>query len=777
MGMAPYGKCGSYGSGSSGGGGMLLGSGSPATWSIPSVHPNVIASPALSAFRCAGLWALDSGLRGTPWPIQICIDSHGMQHMLRAVQTNCTLIHISLYPLLSIRRAHLPCFQPSSHLDKTGAPGHPPVPTRSLIRSVSAAASATASGNASYMSVGPDGPHPLSASGGSSAGPSAFAMHQHQHWRSSGTGGASGCLSPDGSAHGGSSWRISDARGQGLGEHPGEEEDSGDEWGDFSGSMTRQWRSACRSTPGSMNRRASHGMPLPGEGDGVQGQSSAQGQGTQPGAMHSCFSAAPTFGGMQPSPPHSPHARSGPVRLSAAQFWEDAGAEGRRGAGGGGGPSRLSQPIPVPWSHQPLSGRASYNSANGGACSGVGSTAGSGGGGPAAATAAAACGKPPLPPRSAFSDRAAAVAALGPYSRLSVVAEDPIAMQVGPVAPAPSPRGSMDMQAMGIGGAAAGSTGGGYGYGYAYGGYGSAGGEGGHSHYGGVLLPQYSGGGTVPFGGGSAGSTAAYGNSGTIDCGTGSGSGATGNALVSPSGVSGVVSPHALLSPRVGVSGTSVWYPGPAGGPRMTDGYDHDDDRGDGEGGDDDDSGYVPLDETGPGLCLERAASGLDGALLYDSAMPPAGSAAAPPPPYYRGSSFTSAVAPLLSAPLPALPPAPPPAPPANTAVGSAADTATDIAGDILRMLTAVDAGNANAAYDPRTLLGESMYADSPNREAHTLVRNDSQRLRHLPSSSALAEMAAQDLAKAQEEAERVRQELQVRGIGVGVGVRMHGSA
>ncbi|KXZ43934.1 hypothetical protein GPECTOR_77g30 [Gonium pectorale] len=422
-----------------------------------------------------------------------------------------------------------------------------------------------------------------------------------------------------------------------------------DEWGDFSAPAGRQhlhWRSMSRSTPGSarpLNQQGGAG--------GADGPGGAAAGGSGPGA---CASAAASLGGYGPA--------TGEGLVSPA----------------GGAPS---QPIPVPWS-----GAAARGGGGGSAFATAAAPAATA----ASAPAPAASGRPPLPPRYASFDRAA-----GPScSRLSVVAEDPPAVLMGPTAPAPSPRGSMDMYVLGRTGSQQLHE-----YGCEYGTLLC-----GNSFGGGCDAPGSGGGAAVTVGGG-VGSASCNG-----DCASGSASVTTGGcAFLSPSGISGAVSPHAV-SPRI-MSGWNA-----AAGTAL----------GVGVGSDTPTAGYVPI-----GLAaMDRAASEtlLDHPAAFGDAGE-AGGAAAPAP-----------------------------------AAVQQQDMAADIAGDILRMLTAVDTGSAVNVNNARAAVAEAMYADSPHKDAATnerLFRGDGERsLHHMPSSSSLADMAALDLAKAQEEAARMRQEL-----------------
>ncbi|GIL90395.1 hypothetical protein Vretifemale_18049 [Volvox reticuliferus] len=494
---------------------------------------------------------------------------------------------------------------------------------------------------------------------------------------------------------------------------------SPEEWGDFSAVAVRQqWRNIVRAAPVS-TRHLHLLMPVEELGCGAVGADGGPWRGTA-----SPFSS---YGGT----------------LAAPQT-----PSSRESSGGS-----ATQPIPVP------SGRGGLHSnaaAIGSAFAAAAAAAAANVAVACSSAATAAIGKPPLPPRCVSQERGGPTN-VGPYSRLSVVSEDPLALQMGAVAPAPSPRGSMDLHVLGRTGSQQLEAYEQQGHllcGTSFGAVGAAGGS--------------SGGGGGTGGGGGASCNG--------DCASGVASATAGGPVLSPSTISGAVSPHGMASPRV----LAGWCTsGPAGGAAAasTSGA---------TGSNTPTAGYMPLG-------IERAISGSLLDFNYSCNVGGCGGLSSLPERSYSMVSPLPTAAALEAAVMPLIPLH-------SRAAGAASagllpsgehcalvshsqslatsqgttqqcleqeqqqsDMATDIAGDILRMLSAVDTGNANAAYDPGVILGESMYADSPNKEEHKLVRTGSENMRHLPSSSALADIAAQDLAKAQEEAERVRLELEAQ--------------
>eukprot|EP00198_Chlamydomonas_reinhardtii_P009264 XP_001698601.1 predicted protein [Chlamydomonas reinhardtii] len=408
------------------------------------------------------------------------------------------------------------------------------------------------------------------------------------------------------------------------------------------------------------------------------------------------------------------------------------------------------------------------------------------GGAAAAAGLVLAPPKPPLPPRQSSFDRAPPGACGSAFSRLSVVAEDPPSVLMGPTAPAPSPRGSMDIHVLGRASSNHMDPGEHCGQLLGTSTAGAAAGEGSFLAAGGVAAM-----GASAFAAGMGGSAPSCNG----DCASGTASATTGGALLSPSGISGAVSPHTGVSPHVllpsawshqsqGANGTSASASimNSAAGGALGGGSDSP------TAGVSAGVGYAPLGATaamaGAAAVLGAAstAASTTGSLLYDGEAAAASIAASEVAALYTGlpDGAISRTQPTPAGGLLGLAPLAPPPPP-QVPLGSAphanagerhpqSDLGTDIGCDILRVLTRVDASNANAAYDTRAVLGECMYADTPvqeeelPKEQQNLVKSGSeQSLRHLPSSSALDRMAAQDLARAQEEAERMRQELEAQ--------------
>ncbi|GLI63726.1 hypothetical protein VaNZ11_006787 [Volvox africanus] len=494
--------------------------------------------------------------------------------------------------------------------------------------------------------------------------------------------------------------------------HRGSDGCSPEEWGDFSAAAVRQqWRSIVRAAPGSTRHVLMSAEDLSG---------SAAAAGADGGPWRGTASAFSSYGGTLAAPP-TPSSR-----------------ESSSGS--------ATQPIPVP------AGRGGVHS-NAATVGSAFAAAASAAAAACSSTVTAAIGKPPLPPRCVSLDRGGPVSG-GLYSRLSVVAEDPLALQMGAVAPAPSPRGSIDLHLLGRAGSQQLEAYEQQGHLLCGTGFGAVGGSSGSS--------------TAAVNGGGGGASCSG------DCVSGVASAATGGPVLSPSAISGAVSPHGMSSPRV----LAGWCTsGPAGGATSTSGA---------TGSNTPTTGYLPLG-------FERAMSGSLLDVNYGCNIGGGAGLSSLPERSYSMVSPLPTVAALEAAVMPLIPSHPRPAGASSaaqltsgehcalvslghslaTSQGTThqcleqekqqSDMATDIAGDILRMLSAVDTGNANAAYDPGVILGESMYADSPNKEEHKLVRTGSEHLRHMPSLSALADIAAQDLAKAQEEAERVRLELEAQ--------------
>ncbi|KAG2449368.1 hypothetical protein HYH02_005521 [Chlamydomonas schloesseri] len=532
---------------------------------------------------------------------------------------------------------------------------------------------------------------------------------------------------------------------------------TGEEWSELNAAR-QQWRTPSRSTPGGMRQNNT-------DGGGDEHNS------TQDGAV--AAGTPSVWRAVLPGP--------GPASAVGS-----SGASSAAGSLGGAPPASdsaaapaPSQPIPVPSGGpaRALSAMSAFANASGPAA--------------AAAGLVLAPPKPPLPPRQASFDRAPPGGCASAFSRLSVVTEDPPSVLMGPTAPAPSPRGSMDIHVLGRAGSHHIDIGehGGQLLGTSTAG---AAGEGGFLAGGGAAAGM----GASVFATGMGGSAPSCNG----DCASGTASATTGGALLSPSGISGAVSPHTGVSPHVllpstwshqsqGASAGASFIHSAGGGGGGTLGGGSDSPTAGATAG----VGYAPLGATaamaGAAAMLgvaSAASASATGSLLYDgeaaaaAAAAAAGDAAALFTGLPDGAAADSQPTPTGTGStagglLPLAPP-PPPQVPLGSAPPAAAgernpntDLGTDIGCDILRMLTRVDASNANAAYDTCAVLGESMYADSPNKEdqpkeEQNLVKSGSEHsLRHLPSSSALDRMAAQDLARAQEEAERMRQELEAQ--------------